>query len=351
MGLSLSQRIAVFSELGKALRAFEGSSEGGFLGADFSNRMEKAIQKAYIHNGWFAPQYVHMALQSWGMLLNEAGLRSWTKTLPEQNRSPKRVGIVMAGNIPLVGFHDLLAVLISGHKAVIKMSSEDNQLLPVLLDTLLELAPDWTTHIELSQRVNGVDAVIATGSNNSARYFHHYFEQIPHIIRRNRNSVALITDETTDVELSALARDITDYFGRGCRSVSKLYIPKDFDLDRVFKGLYPFSEMIHNKKYGNNCDYHRAIFLMNQEPILENGFMIFRAHGDLASPVAVMHYERYEALESVQAFLHAHSDDIQCVVASHPEVFPRAVAFGQSQCPALDDYADGVNTLEFLSRI
>jgi hypothetical protein len=351
MGLSKTQRILVFSELGKALRSLQHNNSPGFAGPEFATQMDTAIHNAFIHNGWFEPRYVRKSLTAWGDLLTIKTLTEWTRQLPEYNSDPKRVGLIMAGNIPLVGFHDLLAVLIAGHRVVIKPSSDDNQLLPVIIQTLLTLAPEWEHFITTTNRVKNIDAIIATGSNNSARYFEHYFSHIPHIIRKNRHSIAIVNENTSDEALEKLGSDITDYFGKGCRSVSKVYLPEKFDLDRIFKGLYPYSEIIQNKKYGNNCDYHRAIFLMNQIPILENGFMILREHADLASPVAVLHYERFKNLEDVKQAFENQANEIQCVVAEDPSLFPRTVDFGTTQCPALDDYADGVDTLTFLSGL
>lgn len=354
MGLQLAQRIAVFSELGKAFLAASNEHQTntpGFLGASFQTALAAAIQKAFAHNGWFEPKFVKQALADWGTLLQTHNLQLWTTHLPETNAHPKRVGIVMAGNLPLVGFHDFLSVLITGHKAVIKPSSDDVQLWPVIINGLLELAPDWATYIEVVPQLKNIDAVIATGSNNSARYFEHYFSKYPHIIRKSRHSVAVVNHHTTDAELQALAGDIFMYFGLGCRSVSKIYVPVDFDVNRIFGNIMHHNEVVQNKKYGNNYDYHRAIYMMNQQPFLENGFVIVREATNLATPVAVLHVERHTDLPSTEAALFQIEAEIQCVVTNCKINFPRTVAFGTSQAPALGDYADGIDTLSFLMAL
>ncbi|MCH8555601.1 MAG: acyl-CoA reductase [Schleiferiaceae bacterium] len=353
MPLSLSQRIAVFSELGNFFRHYlnETPQNTGFLEAAYREKFTRAINKAQQHNGWFDKKQVHFAIAGWGQLLKKAELTEWTNALPEKTNSPKVVGIVMAGNLPLVGFHDLLAVLLSGHKAHLKMASDDQQLLPVILEMLLELAPEWEAHMAVVPRLNTVDAVIATGSTNSTRYFQHYFGNKPNIIRGSRNSAAVIHADITDEQLELLADDIFQYYGLGCRSVSKLYVPETFDLNRIFGALMPYSDLVMNKKYGNNYDYHRAIYMMNKIPFLENGFVIFRESELLHSPVAVVHYQRYASLEKVEAQLQEQEQALQCVVADAQLDFPRRVGFGQAQRPGLADYADGVDTLEFLGGL
>jgi hypothetical protein len=354
MGLHLTQRIAVFSELGQAFRAIGDPSHTndlGFLGLPFQTAMQTAIQKAFAHNGWFEPHFTKQALLDWGQLLQKTPLEEWCATVPETNPNPKRVGIVMAGNLPLVGFHDFLTVLITGNKAVIKPSSDDAQLWPVIIKGLLELAPDWAAFIEVVPQIKNIDAIIATGSNNSARYFEHYFSKYPHIIRKSRHSVAVVNHQTTDAALQALAADIFTYFGLGCRSVSKIYLPHDFDVNRIFGNILDYNAVVQNKKYGNNYDYHRAIYMMNQQPFLENGFVIVREAEALATPVAVLHVERYQSLTQLDQHLLNLEPEIQCVVSDLPLTFPRCVMFGASQKPALNDYADGVDTLDFLLNL
>lgn len=354
MGLDLAQRITVFSELGKAFLAAGNpnhTNHPGFLGEPFQTDLAHAIKKSFAHNGWFEPHFVKQALADWGALLTASNLEKWTANLPHQNPKPLSVGVVMAGNLPLVGFHDFLCVLISGHKVVMKPSSDDAQLWPIIIKGLLELAPDWAGFIEVVPQLKNIDAVIATGSNNSARYFEHYFSKYPHIIRKSRHSVAVVDHQTTDAELEALGADIFNYFGLGCRSVSKIYMPNDFDVNRIFGNILHHNEVVQNKKYGNNYDYHRAIYMMNQQPFLENGFLIVREAAELATPVAVLHTERFDNLEAVSRDLQILEPEIQCVVTNTAVDFPRCVMPGTSQKPALHDYADGIDTLAFLTNL
>ena len=227
----------------------------------------------------------------------------------------------MAGNIPLVGFHDFLTTVLSGHKAVIKLSSDDSNLMPLLLEVLTTIDPQFSNYFEIVDRLNSVDAVIATGSNNSARYFEHYFGKYPHIIRKNRTSLAVLTGDETKEDLEKLGSDMFLYFGLGCRNVSKIYLPHTFDINRIF-----------------------------EEPLLENGFVLFREAKEINSPVAVMLYERYSDLKELKQTINAMRSEIQCVV-TNAESFIGAVPFGKAQHPDLWDYADGVDTLEFLLNL
>lgn len=336
--MTIESRINAFLKLGEFLSKFEHASEGN------EHELHLAIQRSSVYNGWFTAENVRKAIASLVEMLSEKKLNDWAKRY--QAAGGKRVAIIMAGNIPLVGFHDLLSVLISGHAAVVKMSSDDNQLLPIILDELKKIEPDFINLISFTdQKMENFDAVIATGSDNSARYFEHYFGQYPHIIRKSRNSVAIIDGSETEEDLSGLANDVFQYFGLGCRSVSKVFLPKDYDLNRLFNAFFVHKKVVNNKKYVNNYDYNKAIYMMGNNELVENGFLMMREDTALNSPVSVLHYEYYDDLNLVHRVVADFQEQIQCVLGKG------FIPFGKAQCPALDDYADGVDTMAFLASL
>jgi hypothetical protein len=308
-----------------------------------------AVKLAPIHNAWFTKEHCEAALRDWGQLLQKDNLSSWLSGYPDPKETEQVVGLVLAGNLPLVGLHDVLSVLISGHKAKIKMSSKDNILLPALLDILFDIYPHWASRVSLiSDQLGSVDKVIATWSNNSSRYFSYYFSDKPHIIRRNRNSVAVLDGKETADQLQGLSNDICRYFGLGCRSVSKLWVPRGYDFDILFGALYQHRSMINHNAYANNYDYNKAIFLMNQEPLLDNGFVILKEDDQLSSPIACLYYSYYDKHSEVEKAIESQQENIQCVVTNSK--VENAVAMGKAQSPKLDDYADNVDTLAFLLK-
>ena len=286
-----------------------------------------------------------MTLKSWGDLLKEKTLCNWTLNY-KFSETPKRIGLIMAGNISLVGFHDLLSVLLSGNKAVIKLSSNDNTLLPEIIELLIKQTPILKNFIEISiGKLGQIDAIIATGSNNSMTYFQSYFGHIPHLFRKNRTSIALLSGNETEAELYALGKDIFTYFGLGCRNVSQLFIPKNFELNRFFEAIIPFSDIVNHNKYANNYDYNKAIHLMNQVPILDNGFVLLKESDEMFSPLAMLFYHRYENQKEIESFLVKNKNNIQAIVGKN------YINFGKSQCPKLTDYADGVDTMNWLGNL
>lgn len=357
--MTIDQRIEKFVSLGKFLGqfGFQGNEKLDALPTNepFFDRMEQQLQIAVSHNGWFTRENIVFALQQWSQALTEENLREWLKAYELKEVNPKRVGIIMAGNIPLVGFHDFLSVLISGHKVIVKQSSNDNQLLPVIADYLMTIAPEWVGHIEFldekqgSSRLENYDAVIATGSNNTARYFEYYFKDKPSIIRKNRNSVAILTGNETDEELALLGEDIFRYYGLGCRNVSKLYVPEDYNFDAFFKAMYPWNPIINQAKYANNYDYNKAVYLMSLSKLLENGFLMLKEDENFGSPIATLFYERYSDLNSLKETLKAKEEAIQCIVSKG--IMEDEIAFGKTQQPQLWEYADKVDTLEFLKKL
>lgn len=302
------------------------------------------LELAQIHNPWFTQDNLKFCLEQWGKILTEENLKNWVNNYSE-TQNPKNVGIIMAGNIPLVGFHDLISVLLSGHNAIVKTSSKDDVLMTFVINYLLEFET-LKNAIQKVEKLQNHDAVIATGSNNTARYFEYYFKEIPHIIRKNRTSVAVLNGNETAEELEKLAEDIFRYFGLGCRNVTKLYLPKGFNTDLLFEAFYDWNDIVNHTKYSNNYDYNRAIYLMGSETFLDNNFVVLKEFQDLFSPIGVINYEFYENLDKVKNELIQNEEKIQCAVGNYFEV-----QFGDTQKPSLTDYADGVDVMKFLENL
>jgi hypothetical protein len=353
-GMTLEKRISAFAQLGDFLAQFQPQglqiNKEVSLNELFLDPFRIQVKRAYESNGWFTNENVHFSFYEWSKLLNNNVLSKWTSNYDLSIKTPKVIGVVMAGNIPMVGFHDFLAVLISGHSIRIKQSSSDAFFLPLIAKFLEHAEPGYKGRIEFSdESLSGFDAVIATGSNNTARHFEYYFSGVPNIIRKNRNSVAILTGKESSDELERLGEDIFRYFGLGCRSVSKLFVPKDYDFDLLFGSIYPYKGLIEYDKYRNNYDYNKAVYLMSQFRLLENGFVMLKEDSSYASPIATLFYEYYEDLEDLRARLESDKEFIQCIVTE--DFDGEHVGFGQTQKPQLWDYADGVDTLEFLSKL
>jgi len=339
-------RIQAVSNLGQFLREFsEGTPISGGH-ADIAEELEAAIVQSHRSNGWFIEENQRHALAAWGQALSRDALQDWREReggSREVNRT--RVGIVMAGNIPLVGLHDFLAVFLSGHYALVKRSSDDDYLIPVLVKVLLRHDPLFEGDWVFVDRLNDMEAVIATGSDNTARYFEYYFGKYPNIIRKNRTSIALLDGSESDEELVALGEDIFRYFGMGCRNVGHIMLPEAFDVQRIFANIVDWNGIVNNNKYGNNYEYYRALFLLNQDDFLENGFVIVRENEELHTPVGILHISRYEDEAGAADKIAGWGEKIQCVVG-HGHI-----PFGKAQKPALWEYADGVNTMAFLASL
>ena len=333
--MTKEQRIKAFSELGSRIGQTE-VEDHPFLST------------VHIKNPWYTVSNIKKQLIALGTNLEEQKLIQWLKAYPA-TETQKSVGLILAGNLPLVGFHDILCTLIMGFSAQIKPSSDDAGLTKYVLDKLTEIEPKFSHKIHWVEKLADYDLVIATGSNNSARYFEYYFGKKPHIIRKNRNSLAVLTGAETKGDLSCLGNDIFDYFGLGCRSVSKLMVPKDYDFTAFFEAIedqYPIKDHF---KYHNNYDYNKSIYLINKNKHYDNGFLLVKEDPSLASPLAVVHYEEYDDIKEVVSRIDAEKETIQCVVSkTELGIEAPCFAFGQSQCPALDDYADGIDILRFL---
>lgn len=340
--------IKTFSILGESMEKWGDKAEkeafNPFVAAEFYERMEPIITNAKAHNGWFSEEAIRESLSQIGKTLSDVNLTKWVEKYPLVKK-PKKVGLILASNIPMVGFHDVLTTLFSGNKAIIKLSRDDKVLIPFLLEILVTLQPELASQFEIVEKLNNVDAVIATGSDNTARYFEKYFGHLPNVIRKNRTSVAVLKGDETPEELKELGKDIFTYYGLGCRNVSHLLLPENYDLNQFFGAIVSYSDVIKHNKYCNNYDYYKAIFLMNQEKIIENGFLLTRETEDLFAPVAMLHYHFYKNEEEVHQYLENHKEKIQSIIGK--EYLP----FGTAQSPALDDYADGVDTMRFLTSL
>ena len=311
---------------------------------DFQN----VLLKAEIQNSWFTADNLDFAIRQWAKQLTEDKLTHWLSHYEIENRkAPITVAIIMAGNIPLVGFHDFITVILSGNRVLAKLSSNDKLLLPFLAQILISYSPGLTDLIDFTEeKLENFDAVIATGSNNTSRYFEYYFGKYPNIIRKNRNSVAVLSGDESLDELQALGEDVFRYYGLGCRNVSKLYVPKGYDFDKFYKAIFNFQEIINKNKYANNYDYNKAVYLMSEINILDNGFLVLKEDEGFSSPIACLFYEFYDDLATLKSKLANQGELIQCIVSQQD--FENEIPFGQTQTPALNDYADGVDTMEFL---
>lgn len=350
--MQLKDRINAFIELGKFLDEISNAMDqnNNLDSIKSQTNFEAVLAKTQAENGWFTSENISFALGSWAKALSEENLEQWVSKYKIGEIKPKTVAVIMAGNVPLVGFHDFLSVLITGNKVLAKLSSNDKTLLPFLANQLIAIEPRFQDYIEFTEgRLSDFDAVIATGSNNTARYFDYYFGKYPNITRKNRNSVTVLTGNETGGELNRLADDIFQYFGLGCRNVSKLYIPENYDFEAFFKAMYTWKEIIHNHKYINNYDYNKAVYLMDSFPLLDNEFMLLKEDTGFSSPISIVFYERYSSLDSIKNELNNQSDKIQCIVANAGVT--GELPFGKSQSPELWDYADGVDTIDFLLKI
>jgi hypothetical protein len=297
------------------------------------------------HNGWFTEEMIRKAIGTLGECLNKENLEQWCDQYTF-SKKPKTIAVIMAGNIPLVGFHDFLCVLLSGNRIMAKMSSEDDKLLPVLAEFLICFYPEVKDFISFSDRnMKGFDAVIATGSNSSFLHFEQYFSKYPHIFRKNRTSIAILDGTESESQLKALGDDIFVFFGRGCRSVSHLLLPRSFEINKVFEHIVHQGAVINNKKYGNNYDYNKAVHLMNQEKLLDNNFVLLKETKLLSSPLGMLYYHFYDDVDEVNSYCEEHKDSIQCRVGAG------GLPFGTAQSPKLNDYADNVNTMQWLNSL
>lgn len=346
-------RVEALVQLGRVMghigrgEAWPGHASG-LSGPEYME-LDRHVREAGIANGWATEENVRYAFSAWAQALGAEEVGRWVSAYPDLQRAhgrSMRVGVILAGNVPLVGLHDVLCVWLSGHTAHIKCSSQEPALIPALMNVLGRFEPDTADRVAfMSGKLGDVDAIIATGSDNTLRYFEYYFGHLPRLVRGSRVSVAVLDGSETEAELQALGEDVFRYFGLGCRNVTKLYVPQDFDLDRIFGAFFQWKDIILHNKYANNYEYARALWLLDGVHFLENGFLLLREERSLPSAVATLHYERYADRSAVDAELERRAGEVQCVVGHH------AVPFGQAQHPGPGDYADGVDTLRFLLEL
>ncbi|ARN70949.1 acyl-CoA reductase [Nonlabens tegetincola] len=358
---TLNDRISAFAKAGQLLSSFLQPDSNHESSNSWNQRIEESLQQAERKNSWFTRENLIHAITQWSQALLPENLEQWTNGYDLKKVNGKRVAIITAGNIPLVGFHDVLSVIISGHHAIIKNSSNDDVLIPLILDMASTYKEDLVSSYSFVKgQLPEYDAVIATGSNNTSRYFEYYFKGKPHIIRKNRNSIAVITGKETLEDMEALSEDVFRYFGLGCRSVSHLKVPRDYNFDLFFNGMYKQRNLIKFEKYTNNYDYNKAVYLMSEFDLLDNEFLLIKEENkSFSSPIASLGYSYYDNLKQVAEEISQKAESLQCVVINDVDreklapnfkdlAAPQFVNFGQTQCPTLNDYADGVDTISFL---
>jgi hypothetical protein len=328
--MKLSERIDAFAGLGQVLHSIEVGDKNNLY------------RRAADHNAWFTHRQCELAINGILKFLVKERLEQWVMAYNLSPDLPRKVGVVMAGNIPMVGFHDLLSVLISGHRLAAKLSTQDTVLMRFVTEQLLQIEPRFGEYLSFTERMNDAQAVIATGSDNTARYFEYYFRNIPHIIRKNRSSCAIIRGDETTEQLTTLGKDVFSYFGLGCRSVSKVFVPQGYNFVPMIDAWDTYRDVYDHHKYANNYDYNRAILLLNRTHFYDNGFVLITENTGLVSPISVLYYETYSGTPDLT------SDKIQCI-ASSTGWYEGSVPFGKTQEPELWDYADGVDTLKFLA--
>jgi hypothetical protein len=338
--MTIERRIDLLSRLGAHL---EGEDE----------YLRAVMHRSEYHNPWFTRDNQERAVQAIARhFLRREALEAWAARYPlSPDDTGKTVGVVMAGNIPLVGFHDWLCAFMAGHRTQVKLSEKDAYLFPYLIKLLQRWEPAISERVDIAERLKGYDAVIATGSNNSARYFEAYFGGKPNIIRRNRNGVAVLSGKETGEELLALGDDVLSFYGLGCRNIAKIYVPEGYDFDPLLEALHEYRRIVLNNKYKHNFDYNYALFIMNKIPFKANGCILIKEDASLASRIACLHYEYYASLSQTEDDLRAREEEVQCIMAQPGLLSLPTVRFGAAQTPSLDDYADGVDTMRFLCSL
>lgn len=310
------------------------------------NELDDLLLGCSRENAWFTKESIQLSIEGIVFMLTGNKIEKWVSSYSISNElSHKKVGLVLAGNLPLVGFHDLICVYLTGHSSLIKVSHQDEYLIKRVVEKIKEL--DSSAQLEIVEKLAGMDAVIATGSDNSARYFEYYFGKYPHIIRKNRTSIAILNGDETENELIDLGKDVLQFFGLGCRNVSKLLIPEGYDLVRLGDLWTTYSAIGNHHKFANNYDYNKSIYLINRIDHLDYGYLLLKKDEGLVSPISVLFYEFYSDEQNAVSNYEANKDKIQCVVSSM-DIIQDKVTFGQAQKPELWDYADGVDTVAFL---
>ena len=343
--MNINRRIQLISDIGEFLK--------NYLDENYDNNNDNklvefkdVIIKAQSKNPWFTDANIKVNLTYWSKKLTKHNLNKWLSKYNLNNTSRKNIAIIMAGNIPLVGFHDFICVFLSGHNSIIKLSNSDNCIIP-FLTYLMKLPSERIVYSD--SFLKDYDGVIATGSDNTSRYFDYYFKNKRSIIRKNRNSIAILNGEESDDDLKSLSQDIFTYFGLGCRNVSKLYVPKNYNFDLFFNSIFCYKELINNHKYANNYHYNKAIYLMSEYKFLDNGFFIVKEGNEMHSPISTINFEYYDNVSILKEKINLEDDNIQCIVSNIE--FKGKVNFGETQNPSLNQYADNIDVMRFLLTI
>ena len=349
MTLDFKERIKAFSELGTLFKEnIDKKVNKKFPKWDLL--LEETIIKSKSYNSWFTIDNLKLSLKNWSDSLQENIISDWLFKYNIEDKSSKRIAIIMAGNIPAVGFHDLLCSLLLNFDCLVKLSSDDKFIIPFIVKFLESRNKKLNNKVVFeSEKLKNFDGVIATGNNNSHRYFDYYFSKYPNLLRKTRHSIAVLDGNESDEDLSNLSNDIFNYFGLGCRSVSKVFLPRSYDLDLLFNAFFKHKEIINHNKYVNNFDYNKAVYLMSKQKFIENGFIILKEDPKLGSPIGCLFYEFYDNNEEITELIKKNSESIQCVASNMN--FDTNIKFGQAQCPNISDYADNNDTIKFLLKI
>jgi hypothetical protein len=343
------ERLIAFSELGTLFKENVDKKENKKF-PEWDTVLEKTLIESHSYNSWFTIDNLKLSLKNWSNSLQENIISDWLSKYNIEDKSSKKIAIIMAGNIPAVGFHDLLCSLLLNFDCIVKLSSEDKLLIPFIVKFLESRNEKLKNKVTFeSEKLKDFDGVIATGNNNSHRYFDYYFSKYPNLLRKTRHSIAVLDGKESDNDLSELSNDIFNYFGLGCRSVSKVFIPYGYDLDLLFNAFFRHKEVVNHNKYVNNFDYNKAVYLMSKEKFIENGFIILKEESKLGSPIGCLFYEFYNDKKEITKLINNNSDSIQCVVSNIN--FNTNIKFGQTQCPNINDYADNNDTIKFLLKI
>ena len=345
--MNLNNRITLFVKLGRFFSDYINNN----LESLERNKFDKAINESILHNSFFSKKNILKSLLSWSNVLTKKSIHNFLSNyLIKIKKREKKIAIIMAGNIPLVGFHDFFCVIISGNFAIIKLSSKDSHLFKFILSFLVKENPDFDTKFDVVEnKLQIFDAVIATGNNISANQFELYFKKYPKIIRKNRHSIAILNGNETKKEIELLANDIFYYYGLGCRNVSKIFIPNNYNLDILFKSFVLWNEVINKNSYSNNYNYYRAIYLLNKEVFFDNGFVLLKESEKIGSPVGTIYFEYYKSDNQIKEMIKKNNEKIQCIVSNNN--YPKTIKFGETQMPNLNDFADDIDTFNFLLKL
>ena len=345
--MNLNNRITLFVKLGRFFSDYINNN----LESLERNKFDKAINESILHNSFFSKKNILKSLLSWSNVLTKKSIDDFLSNyLIKNKKREKKIAIIMAGNIPLVGFHDFFCVILSGNFAFMKLSSKDSHLFKFILSFLVKENPDFSTKFDVVEnKLQIFDAVIATGNNISANQFELYFKKYPKIIRRNRHSIAILNGNETKKEIELLANDIFYYYGLGCRNVSKIFIPNNYNLDILFKSFVLWNEVINKNSYSNNYNYYRAIYLLNKEVFFDNGFVLLKESEKIGSPVGTIYFEYYKSDNQIKEMIKKNNEKIQCIVSNNN--YPKTIKFGETQMPNLNDFADDIDTFNFLLKL